>query len=52
MADAAIGILRDQRRWRAMSSLATVDARERFSLQDIVSRYESFYAEKLGTVVA
>ena len=48
MADAAIGILRDGARWRAMSSLAAADARERFSLDDVVARYEAFYAEKAG----
>jgi L-malate glycosyltransferase len=50
MARAAVGILRDDGRWRAMSTLAAADARERFSLADIVGRYEAFYAEKLGTV--
>jgi N-acetyl-alpha-D-glucosaminyl L-malate synthase BshA len=50
MADAAVRILRDDTRWQAMSALAAADARERFSLQDIVARYEAFYAETLGTV--
>ncbi len=50
MADAAVRILRDDARWQAMSVLATADARERFSLPDIVARYEAFYAETLGTV--
>ncbi len=49
MADAAVRILRDRERWRAMSELAAADARERFSRDDIVGRYEAFYAEKLGT---
>jgi N-acetyl-alpha-D-glucosaminyl L-malate synthase BshA len=49
MADAAIRILRDRRLWSAMSELAVADARERFSLEDIVGRYEAFYAEKVGT---
>jgi N-acetyl-alpha-D-glucosaminyl L-malate synthase BshA len=48
MADAAVRILRDDTGWRAMSTLAATDARERFSLADIVGRYEAFYAEKLG----
>jgi N-acetyl-alpha-D-glucosaminyl L-malate synthase BshA len=52
MAEAALGILRDQARWREMSTLAAADARERFALPDIVSRYEAFYGEKLGTVGA
>jgi hypothetical protein len=33
-----------------MSSLAVSDARERFSLEDIVGRYEAFYDEKLAAV--
>jgi hypothetical protein len=33
-----------------MSTLATTDARERFSLNDIVARYEAFYGETLGPV--
>jgi len=31
MAQAAIGILGDRERWAAMSKLAAIDARERFS---------------------
>jgi L-malate glycosyltransferase len=50
MAEAAVRILRDHARWREMSALAAADARERFSLEDIVGRYQAFYAEKLGTV--
>jgi hypothetical protein len=50
MAAAAVRILRDDARWREMSTLAEGDARERFSLDDIVGRYEAFYDEKLGTV--
>jgi N-acetyl-alpha-D-glucosaminyl L-malate synthase BshA len=49
MADAAVRILRDRRQWSAMSELAAADARERFSLDDIVGRYEAFYTEKVGT---
>ena len=48
MAEAAVEMLRDDARWREMSTLAASDARERFSLDDIVARYEAFYAEKLG----
>jgi N-acetyl-alpha-D-glucosaminyl L-malate synthase BshA len=51
MARAAVDILRDDTRWRQMSTVAAADARERFSLEDIVGRYEAFYAEKLGTAV-
>jgi N-acetyl-alpha-D-glucosaminyl L-malate synthase BshA len=43
MARAAIDILRDRDRWQAMSSLAARDARERFSIDDVVEQYESFY---------
>jgi N-acetyl-alpha-D-glucosaminyl L-malate synthase BshA len=43
MAAAAIGILADRDRLRAMSSLAARDARARFSLDDVVEQYESFY---------
>jgi N-acetyl-alpha-D-glucosaminyl L-malate synthase BshA len=48
MADAAVRILRDDLRWQEMSTLAAADARERFSLPDIVGRYEAFYDETLG----
>ena len=48
MASHALRILRDDATWRAMSTLAATDARERFSLEDVVGRYEAFYAEKLG----
>jgi L-malate glycosyltransferase len=51
MAGAAVRILSDHARWREMSTLAASDARERFSLADIVARYEAFYAETLGTAV-
>jgi N-acetyl-alpha-D-glucosaminyl L-malate synthase BshA len=50
MADAAVRILSDDTRWRAMSTLAIADARERFSIEDVVTRYEAFYLEKLSTV--
>jgi N-acetyl-alpha-D-glucosaminyl L-malate synthase BshA len=50
MAGAAVRILRDDTRWREMSTLAATDARERFSLDDIVARYEALYTETLGTV--
>jgi N-acetyl-alpha-D-glucosaminyl L-malate synthase BshA len=51
MADAAVRILRDDARWREMSELAASDARERFSLEDVVGRYEAFYAEKAGVAL-
>jgi N-acetyl-alpha-D-glucosaminyl L-malate synthase BshA len=43
MAAAAIEILRDRNRWKAMSTLASRDARERFAMDDVVEQYESFY---------
>jgi L-malate glycosyltransferase len=45
MADAAIAILRDQNRWRAMSAAAAADARARFAIDDIVSQYEALYRD-------
>ncbi len=50
MAAAALDILRDGDRWRAMSALAAHDARDRFSLDAIVAEYESFYEYTLGQV--
>jgi N-acetyl-alpha-D-glucosaminyl L-malate synthase BshA len=43
MADAATDLLRNSERWQAMSTLAAVDARERFSLENVVAEYEAFY---------
>ena len=43
MAGAAIAILRDRDRWQEMSTVAARDARERFSIDDIVEQYEAFY---------
>ena len=48
MSEAAIGILSDRDRWQAMSTLAASDARERFSLDEIVGEYEAFYEYTLG----
>jgi glycosyltransferase involved in cell wall biosynthesis len=48
MAAAAIDILADRDRWRAMSAAAAADARRRFSRSDIVSQYEAFYERTLG----
>jgi N-acetyl-alpha-D-glucosaminyl L-malate synthase BshA len=51
MARAAIDLLRDPERWRAASELAKADARERFSLDNVVAQYESFYTRAIdGTV--
>jgi glycosyltransferase involved in cell wall biosynthesis len=43
MSDAAIELLRDEKRWASMSALATSDARERFSLNNVVAEYEAVY---------
>jgi L-malate glycosyltransferase len=43
MAAAAVEILTDDERWRRMSDAAAADARERFSLDAIVSQYEALY---------
>ena len=43
MAQAAIEILRDRKRWKEMSRLAALDARERFSEDAIVGQYEALY---------
>ncbi|HEX6059138.1 MAG TPA: N-acetyl-alpha-D-glucosaminyl L-malate synthase BshA [Gemmatimonadaceae bacterium] len=48
MAEASLAILRDRDRWEAMSAAAAADARDRFSRDAIVSRYEAFYEQSLG----
>ena len=48
MSEAAIAILTDRDRWNAMSTLAASDARERFSLDEIVGEYEAFYEYALS----
>jgi len=48
MAEAAVGILSDRDRWRAMSARGAADARERFALDDIVAEYEAFYEYTLA----
>ena len=45
MAEAAIALLRDDARWRAVSTAAAADARKRFALDDIVSQYEALYRD-------
>ena len=47
MSEAAIGLLRDERRWKTMSNAAAADARARFSLDQILAQYEALYAEAL-----
>jgi N-acetyl-alpha-D-glucosaminyl L-malate synthase BshA len=48
MVRAALDILSDPARWRAMSEAAAVDARERFSRDEIVSQYEALYADAVA----
>jgi N-acetyl-alpha-D-glucosaminyl L-malate synthase BshA len=43
MAATATAILGDGARWSAMSAAATADARARFSLEQIVGKYENLY---------
>jgi glycosyltransferase involved in cell wall biosynthesis len=53
MARAAVALLRDEAQWRSASALAASDARERFSLDQVVAQYEAFYEDALrGTVRA
>ncbi len=47
MAAAALEILQDRKRWSEMSKLGAADARERFSRDAIVSKYESLYRQSL-----
>ena len=47
MAAAALSILSDRKRWAHMSRLATLDSRERFSRNAIVTRYEALYGTSL-----
>src|SRR5690348_17661251 len=44
----AIELLRDEKRWLRMSTLAAADARKRFSLDAIVGEYEAFYEYALA----
>jgi len=48
MAEASIGILIDPARWQAMSDRGAADARQRFALDEIVSKYERFYKNATG----
>ena len=43
MAAFALEVLTDGKRWNAMSAAAAADARARFSLDDIVAKYEALY---------
>ncbi|HJU89802.1 MAG TPA: N-acetyl-alpha-D-glucosaminyl L-malate synthase BshA [Gemmatimonadaceae bacterium] len=48
MAAAALDILGDQSTWTRMSELGAADSRKRFSLPDIVAKYEAFYERLLA----
>jgi N-acetyl-alpha-D-glucosaminyl L-malate synthase BshA len=48
MGAAALSILSDRKKWEAMSDLGAADARARFSLDEIVSRYEHLYITSLS----
>jgi glycosyltransferase involved in cell wall biosynthesis len=47
MSAAALSILTNPEKWRAMSELGASDARARFSLNEIVSQYEHLYTTSL-----
>jgi N-acetyl-alpha-D-glucosaminyl L-malate synthase BshA len=47
MAAAALTILEDPSRWSAMSQLAMLDSRQRFSLDAVVGKYEALYRRSL-----
>jgi N-acetyl-alpha-D-glucosaminyl L-malate synthase BshA len=49
MAAASLEILSDRKRWMERSRLAITDARERFSRDAIVTKYESLYRQSLPT---
>jgi N-acetyl-alpha-D-glucosaminyl L-malate synthase BshA len=48
MSEAALSILTNREKWRAMSELGASDARARFSLNEIVSQYEHLYTTSLA----
>jgi N-acetyl-alpha-D-glucosaminyl L-malate synthase BshA len=50
MANAAIAILKDEKRWKAMSTAAAADARARYSMDDIVGRYEDVYKRAVAVI--
>ncbi|MGZ8457762.1 MAG: N-acetyl-alpha-D-glucosaminyl L-malate synthase BshA [Gemmatirosa sp.] len=49
MAAASITFLRDVHRWRAMSEAAASDARDRFTLERVVARYEALYERAIAS---
>ncbi|HEX5181250.1 MAG TPA: N-acetyl-alpha-D-glucosaminyl L-malate synthase BshA [Gemmatimonadaceae bacterium] len=48
MAAASLELLGDRVRWQQMSAAAAADARRRFARDDMVARYEAFYARTIG----
>jgi N-acetyl-alpha-D-glucosaminyl L-malate synthase BshA len=48
MAEAAVEILSDRDRWQSMSTRGAADARQRFSIDEIVAEYEAFYEYALA----
>jgi L-malate glycosyltransferase len=48
MAREAVALLKDDALWHATSTLAAADARKRFSLDQVLRRYEAFYESALG----
>jgi glycosyltransferase involved in cell wall biosynthesis len=49
MAEAAIEILADPERQREVGRAGRAEAHEKYSVERIVSRYEAFYEEVLGS---
>jgi N-acetyl-alpha-D-glucosaminyl L-malate synthase BshA len=47
MSAAGIELLKDEKKWQAMSRAAAADARERFAMDDIVERYEQVYLQNV-----
>jgi N-acetyl-alpha-D-glucosaminyl L-malate synthase BshA len=52
MAAASLSILTDRKKWTEMSRRAAADARERFSRDAIVEKYESLYRQSLSPVTS
>ena len=48
MARAALELLTDRDRWKAMSELGARDARERFAIDSIVDQYEEMYVRTMA----
>jgi N-acetyl-alpha-D-glucosaminyl L-malate synthase BshA len=48
LAEFGVALLRDPPRWSAMSAAAAADARDRFSSDQIVARYEALYLRSLS----